>query len=226
MPITFDAPSQDGIIGASSLTISHTVGSGADRVLLVMASCVNGTDYLASATVTYNGTSLGSPIVTPAAGSSNNFAYAWLMVAPPSGTANVVITPSAGAYIDAKIVSAAGVAQASTVDATAKFVNSFAGSPRSLSIASTSGGAVVDFVCVRTPSFTATLDASQTDLGGAFTESGGSSTSFASYKADPVTAMAWTWTGTVGAAHLAVALKSAGGGGPSIAVKAFRIIHG
>ena len=73
---------------ASSMTVSHTTGSGSDRLMLVGIS-YNNDDYETVTGVTYNGASLTE------VGTGNNSddarVYIYSLVAPDSGTHNVVI---------------------------------------------------------------------------------------------------------------------------------------
>lgn len=214
MAVSFGAGSSGYVTGATSLTISHTVGSGSDRLLVVQAVCVNSTDYLASATVTYGGSSLGSPVVTPFAGSSNNFLYTWVLVAPPVGTANVVITLSSSAYISASVSSYFGVHQSSPVSATNKSGSGYTSSPKSTAITTPTDGVAVDFLSYRKTGESLTPGAGQTAItakidDGAFTSAQGS------YKADAA-AMAWSfndYSSSAAIAHCVVALAPASGGG-------------
>lgn len=224
MAVAFDAASTGYNSGASSLTISHTVGSGSDRALVVAASCINGTDFLASATATYGGVSMGSPVVTKSAGAGSNYVYVWVLAAPASGTANVVITPSGSAYLKAVVSSYTGVDQTTPVSSSAKYTNGFTPSPKSVAITVGAGGMAVDFICDRTSGRTITPNGSQTRLGSQI--NGTLSTSSGSYKAE-ATAMEWTHSGggseniSVGIVALAAA---AGGGGATAAPppRAFR----
>lgn len=206
----FDAGSQGFTSGAASLTISHTVGSGSDRALVVWATCINSTDFLAAATVTYGGVSMGSPVVTPAAGASNNYIYCWVLKNPTSGTANIVITPSAGAYIKAVCSSWDTVDQTTPVAATNKANTGFAGSPYTNSISGT-GHMAIDFLCLRNASKALTPDGTQTRIGSQV--AGTLSSSSGSYKAGATT-MSWTQPdpGTAPVAWGAIALAGAAGG--------------
>lgn len=210
MAIAFDAGNTGLISGASSLTISLTVGSGSDRALVVSASCLNSTNFLASATVTWDGTSMGSPVVTPAAGAGNNYVYTWVLANPASGTHNVVITPSGSAYVKAAVSSWTGVDQTTPVSASAKSVSSYGASPFTLSIAASSGVAV-DFLCDRAASKSIAPGAGQTQIGSNI--AGTLSTSGASYKAG-ATSVQWTHpdsgTANLGYAVIALAAASAG----------------
>jgi hypothetical protein len=76
----------------ANLTISHTTGSGADRLMLVGISFVNDETETVSS-VTYNGLALTS--VDSVASSDDARVEIWRLIAPPSGSYNVVITFSA-----------------------------------------------------------------------------------------------------------------------------------
>lgn len=214
MAVSFDAGSSGYVTGATSLTISHTVGSGSDRLLVVQAVCVNSTNYLASATVTYGGSSLGSPVVTPFGGAVNNYLYTWVLAAPPVGTANVVITPSSSAYISASVSSYFGVDQSNPVSATNKSGSGYTSSPKSTAITTPTDGVAVDFLSYRKTGESLTPGAGQTAItakidDGAFTSAQGS------YKANAA-AMAWSFNdygSSATIAHCVVALAPASGGG-------------
>jgi len=76
----------------ATLTISHTTASGADRLMLVGISFVN--DELETvSSVTYNGVAL--TLVGSEVRSDDGRVEIWRLIAPPSGTHNVVITFSA-----------------------------------------------------------------------------------------------------------------------------------
>jgi hypothetical protein len=90
------APAVDAVSAGdtrpATLTISHTTGSGADRLMLVGISFVN--DELETvSSVTYNGVAL--TLVGSVASSDDARVEIWRLIAPPSGTYNVVITFSA-----------------------------------------------------------------------------------------------------------------------------------
>ena len=200
------------ISGASSLTIAHTVPAGTDRVMIVMASGLNSADPLSTATVTYGGVSLGSPVVLPSealpAPSANNYVYAWTLLAPAVGTANVVITCAAGGYVDAIVCTIDGASSA-TPSAKAARATSFEASPATLAIAGT-GRQVVDFISNRAVSKTMTPAGSQTRIGTAI--AGGVSSSSGSY-ATNVTTMDWTHpdNGTANISRIVLAFASSGG---------------
>lgn len=205
MAVALNNTSTGTISGSASLTISHTVGGGSNRYLEVTACCTNSSDYLAAATVTYGGTSMGSPIVTAVAGSSNRFTYTWGMVAPASGTANVVITPSSGAYLDAIVRDYTGVDQSTPVASSTKYANLISSPLPTQTLTCPSGGLIADFLTVRATGQTLTPGASQTQSG--TTIAGGVSTSAGSTKAS--SDLSWSaWTGSPGVAHVGIALNA------------------
>lgn len=206
MAATLNNTSTGTISGSSSLTISHTVGSGSNRYLEVTACCTNSSDYLAAATCAYGGVSMGSPIVTAVAGSANRFTYTWGMVAPASGTANVVITPSSGAYLDAIVRDYTGVDQSTPVAGSTKFANPISSPLSTQTLACPAGGLLADFFTARATGQTLTPGASQTRSG--TTIAGGSSTSSGSTKSS--SDLSWSaWTGSQACAHVGIALNAA-----------------
>lgn len=213
MAVTFDAVSQGTIGGASSQTISHTVGSGSNRVLYVFSACLNSTDYLASGSATYNGTSLGSPIGS-ASVAGNSFMYVWRMTAPPSGTANVVVTPSASAFLHTFCISVADADQSTpegTITNTA--VPSSTPSPITTAVTTASGGMAIGMVSRKVTGVTFTPEGADTQAG--TTQSAGVSTSAASYEADS-TGLGWAFTGSGALIHLVVPVNPAAGGSTAI----------
>lgn len=211
MAVAFDAGSTGQISGTSSLTISHTVGSGSDRALVVQVMCLGATDYLSGATVTYGGTSMGSPAVTLTGG----YCYTWILAAPASGTANIVITPTSAAYLNAVCASFTGVDQATPVARSGEYNNGYATSPRTMSITISSGEMAVDLLYINHGSPTTTPTSPQTRIGSQFTNTG-LWTSTGSYQAGSGTVMEWTVTGaggTFAALQLTTVLAAASGGG-------------
>ncbi len=213
MAVTFDAGSvnqADGS-GASSLTISHTVGSGSDRALVVLVHSI-AADKLSAATVTWNGSSMGSAVLADTA----SFCYAWVLVAPASGTFNAVITfNSGGTYANAAAVSFAGVDQTTPVAATpTPYDNGFATSPRSLAMTIPTDGAGLDLLFAANASTTLTPTGSgQTAVAATQVNTGVWSTRF-SYLLGAASSMDWTFTGSgFQATHGALALNPAAGGG-------------
>lgn len=218
MAIAIDATTQGSIAGAASLTISHTVGSGSDRVLYVFVMGQNSTDLMASGTVTYGGTSMGSPLQSVLElGNGSNFMRVFRMTAPTSGTANVVITPSASAYIHAYCVSLTGVDQTTpegTINTSpASGPAATSDTPISTTVTLGTDGMAIDMLTRRAASSSLTPDASQTRLGTEQT-GGAIATSGCSYKTGSgSTTMTWTHAGVGNLSHLVVPVNAAAGGG-------------
>lgn len=208
MTIAFDAASSGSSSGTTALTIAHTC-TGSNLALVVSAECPNSTNYLATATVTYNGTSMGSPRVSNTTAGSM-FLYTWVLANPATGTHNIVVTPSSSAYLDVIGISFTGVDQTTPVDSTANSSNGFSTSPYSDNITVTSGGVAVDAFSERVLTGTLACDATQTNAIAVTANS--VSRLGASYKS-AATAMRWTFSATQPVvAHTVVALKQAAAG--------------
>src|SRR6185503_41943 len=98
MAIAFDAVSfgSKGMgTTANTLQISHAGGSGSSRIAICFVALSNRTGTGHSVTgVTYDGvamTSLGAPVVQ-----SSGQAEGWYLIAPNTGTKNVIISYSTG----------------------------------------------------------------------------------------------------------------------------------
>lgn len=150
MAVSFSTPSTGAIAPSTSCTVSHTVSAGSNLALWVFAICWNSTDYLSSGTCTYGGTSLGSSIYNVSS-LSGTYLRVWQMAAPPAGTANVVVTPSASAYLDVWVISASGVDQAllAQVSSAVNYASQFSTSPQSQSVTVPASGACLSFGAYR-----------------------------------------------------------------------------
>jgi len=179
---------------AASKTVSVTVSSNANRVLLIWSACYNSSDYLASATCTVNGTSAGSPVVTLTPGAANNFVYAWLVTAPTSGTYNVVVTPSSAAVFDVLIEEWQGVDQTTPSTTPSKSVNTFQTSPVSLTLSPTAaaGDVITDLCSIKVTG--QTLTPGGTRIGSQINGISGSIS--ASQTAGAASSSSWTFTGS------------------------------
>lgn len=209
MAVTFDAGAKGTTSGAASLTIPITIGGTSGYAVVVQVTCTNSTDYLSGATVTVGGTSMGSPVLTPASGASNTHQYTWVLRSPPSGSVNVVITPTnAAAYLDAIVSSYAGVHATDAIVLGTAYV-AVSGTSMTRSISTPANGMAVDMLTYRTTGATITPDASQTRID--TTLAGGVSTSSGSYKAAAAD-MTWTFASGGGIAHHVIALPPAAAG--------------
>jgi len=110
--VTVDASSSGSANGAADITISHTTGSGSDRLMLVGVS-INNNNNETVTSVTYNGTGLTK--VGEINNSNDARTEIWRLIAPNTGTHNVVITFSATLNQEA----VAGVVTFNGVDQTA-----------------------------------------------------------------------------------------------------------
>lgn len=218
MPVTFDSASEGYVNNAASHTISHTVGSGSNRVLYVFSVCTNSTDFLTSGSCSYGGTSMGSPIGSAIVATSQ-FMYVWRMLAPPSGTANVVVTPSASAYLNTHVVSLSDVDQTTPNGTLATWANGYTNSPLSTAVTTASGGMAIDCVNRKTTGVTHTVAGSQTQNGSQVT--GAFIASSASSRLADATAMGWSWSAGQGNyAQIVVPVNPAGGGGGGSSIPA------
>lgn len=211
MPVQIDAVSQGSYVSVTSATLPHTVGTQADRALYVFVECTNSTDQMASGTVTYGGVSLGAALKT-CFGNGSNWLRVYRLVAPGSGTANIVVAPSASAVLHVWGISLYDVDQATPEGTIVSnpVGPAFASSATPIQTDATvaSNGLAIDVIGRKVVASSLTPDASQTRLG---TElSGGGSTSGASYKAGAGTvSMIWTHALTNNVAHLVVPVNTA-----------------
>ena len=198
MSIVFDTATSSQISGASSLSWSHTVGSGSNRALWIFATGWNSSDFVGGATVTVNGTSLGSPVVSVTAATSA-FTYVWQMAAPPTGSVTVVITPTSSAYIDGWAISASGVDQTLLADTNAangdQFGSPFATSPRSHAVTTPSGGASASYCAFRlNPTASTLTPVSGNGISATGSPPSGSFAHTAMGVGQATTAHGWSWT--------------------------------
>jgi hypothetical protein len=163
--LAVDATSQ-GTTGtsavANTLTISHTTGTAANRLMLVGVAVGNVTGTMRNvASVTYGGTALtrvGTPVTAPTGGSGDPDAQPqvelWALVNPPSGTANVVITLDGTAPNNTRSI-VAGVTTFSGVDISAGLTSALgtfasnsanAGTTQSVNVTTVAGQMVYDVV--------------------------------------------------------------------------------
>jgi len=155
--LAVDAVSSGTTSGGSSITISHTTGSGSDRLMLVGVS-VNNDNFETVTGVTYNGTENLTLVGSEAGTADGDDARVeiWSLVAPSTGTHDVVITFSAALLQEA----AAGVMTFTNVDQTTP-LGTFASNagddstPATVNIPSASGELVFGLVSSEYDSLTA-----------------------------------------------------------------------
>lgn len=97
-PIGFGAVSSSGVTNASTLTYAHTIRSNNNRMLVVgvEAESTSANGCVVSS-VTYGGVPLTSVGSVQAGSSTLMCVSLWYLIAPASGTANVVVTRQLGA---------------------------------------------------------------------------------------------------------------------------------
>jgi len=164
--ICFDAASSSTPASASSFTWSHTVGTGANRILIVGVSIRNSSSQTVTG-VTYAGTPLTN--IGVKANSTVVRIEMWRLVNPPSGTANVVVTLSAAAKAVCGATSWTGVNQTTPLGT---FVSA-TGSTNTPTVNATSAtNEVVHDTVAAQGTVTATVGAGQTQRWNAVTSGG------------------------------------------------------
>ncbi len=143
---------------ATNLTWSHTVGAGPDRVLVVGVSNHANTQVDG---VTYGGTPL-TPIVSRPGGGNNTRASLFILVAPPPGPADVVVTLAGAEDVVGGAVSFTGVEPGTPVGGSASARGT--GTLASVTIASAPGEVVVDTVAARGNGMLITVGGGQNEL--------------------------------------------------------------
>jgi len=214
MAVSFVSASQGGVAGAGTLTISHTVASGSDRALLVIVQTI-AADNASGGSATWRSASMGSSVLSHWGG-ANAATYAWLLVAPEVGSGNVVITFNSGStFANAVVLSFDGVDQSTPVSATATYNDTFATSPRSLSITTPADGACADMLYVANAGTTMTPTGSGQSAAGSKMVNSGVWSLAGSYRTGAASVMDWTFSGgSFAAVQGAVALNPSSGAPP------------
>ncbi len=194
----------------SSVTHSHTTGTGANRLMLVAVNYEDdGTTGIAINSVTYGGVAL--TLVSSRNSDQEVCTQIWRLVNPASGTANVVVNGTGIASGDAVHVGATtftGVNQTTPLGTAANAI----GTGTAASVTATSAaGELVFATLALDDSRTATSAAGQTDLwnGLAGTLSTDGVRSVASTKAGAASVVSSWTTGSDAWAALAVSIKPA-----------------
>jgi len=149
-------------------TWSHTVGAGSNRVLVVGVSNRDGTRTVS--TVTYGGVALTRIGLQNGAGTANRVEL-WRLIAPATGTANIIVTLSGSTETVAGAVSYTGVDQ-TTPFGTFASASGTSTAP-SVAVTSASGEVVMDVVAANGDSDGATVGTGQTQRWNDFTGTGG-----------------------------------------------------
>lgn len=130
---------------ANSLTWSHTVGSGSNRILLVGITTRDGNVVVNS--VTYGGTNL-TLIGVEADNGKKVRMEMWKLIAPNVGTADIVVSLSASKRVVGGAVSLTGVNQ-TTPNGLFSSASSSGSTSASLTVSSASGELVVDVIATQ-----------------------------------------------------------------------------
>lgn len=191
MTIIFDAKSSASIDYAGSISYSHTVGSGSNRILVVGIFVPHSGDKVTS--VTYGGIALTRVMATTPGVGISAVTYIYQLINPSTGTGDVVIALGS-ADLSANSFSASffGVDQTVPISASNGLAAAYAESPKSLTISTPSGGVAIDMI--GSPVTKVYTQGSGQTLVYSLANPGNTSFSGMSYKTD-ATAMDWTWTG-------------------------------
>lgn len=136
--LAIDAVTTTSYTGASTITFSHTV-SGGNRALFVVTPFYNGGGSVTN--VTYAGVGLTRVAQSPLSSFSDRVEI-WRLIAPPTGTNNVVITLSANASGGAMAISFTGANQTAPEGPAATITGS--GTSANLTVTSGAGQIVID----------------------------------------------------------------------------------
>lgn len=166
--ISTNSSSSSLTTGASSLTWSHTVASGSDRVLIVGLSVEDTGDTVTS--VTYGGT----PLSLLGTRVGNQTVEMWSLVAPAVGSANVVANFSGTAQVVGGAASFNGVHQ-STPTGTFQSTGGSSTTP-SLAVTSALGELVIGTLVANDSPATVTLGPDQLEQWSQATGAGGGNT--------------------------------------------------
>lgn len=117
MPLSFDAASGGTQSAGTSLTYSHTVGVGADRILFVGINffAADAADDITG--VTYAGVAMTQITKQSIIGTNQQWSYLYYLVNPTSGANNVVINKTSTDDIRSNSASYAGASQLAQPDA-------------------------------------------------------------------------------------------------------------
>ncbi|MGI9067891.1 MAG: beta strand repeat-containing protein [Pyrinomonadaceae bacterium] len=157
--ISVDNTSSAGVAGANvtTLTWSHTVGTGSNRILIVGVSIFGG--GLTVSSVTYGGTALTRIGGQTDSGNKVRMEI-WKLVAPASGTASIVVTPSAATRVVGGAVSFNNVDQ--TIPNGTFASASGSSTAPSVNVTSATGEVVIDTLVATGDAISASVGAGQT----------------------------------------------------------------
>jgi hypothetical protein len=139
--VRYDADSRADAV-ASRLVFDHTVGAGADRVLLVAVVLEDGAARVSSVRSGGTGLSAVGSVGAPAGACRVEL---WRRTAPASGRQTIDVQLASGTHVYAVAISYSGVDQANPTSAAA--TNSGTGDTATVSLPSATDDVAVDWVC-------------------------------------------------------------------------------
>lgn len=194
---------------ATTLTVSHVIGSGANRVLYAWVETFRSGGSLSPSSVTCNGT--GMTLVGSQIYGTNSFEklHLYRLINPPTGTVSIVVTASVAIEITLVADSYTGADQ-TTPEGTPVSSAGSSSTPSDTVTGTTSGNIVIDGVAI----FNKTFTAGSGQTARAVINNGGGNDSMASSDkaAGGSVVMAWTLSGSGAWGHLAVEVNAAAGG--------------
>lgn len=216
MAVALDAVSES-TIGAdgTSLTISHTV-AGSDRALYYAVAHTPGDTGVSGVTATYNGTAMDI-LFTDDTTLSNRHVRVFRLVAPATGTHDVVLSWTGTSGMAALGASFTGVDQADPDDAQAA-TSVDPGTSISRSTSSATGDMVMDVLVLSNNASSIAVTGTNTQINQIDGAGGADDPNAiaASYEAGAATVTpSWGWTGSVSGVQWAWNINAATGGGGS-----------
>jgi uncharacterized repeat protein (TIGR01451 family) len=174
----------------TSITLSHTVGIGTDRVLIVGVSIFNANKNVTS--LTYGGTALTRiGFLDGGTGSNDRRMEMWRMINPPIGTANVVVRFSTSAKA---VIGAASFFGVNTTAPHGAFTSNEGNTNLAIvTVPSAAGELVIDCMAVQGNATTATVGAGQTQLWNDYTRSVGGAVAGTASTEPGAPSVAMTW---------------------------------
>jgi len=195
--------------GVSSLTWSHTVASGSDRLLIVRIANIDSTVSVSN--VTYGGAALTQlQSSTSGSGTSHVRASLWYLVAPTVGTANVVVTLSGSTRVQGYSNDLSGVSQTTPFGTPVTTT----GTNNALSVTATgaTGDLMMDVAAAQGGAGTATAGAGQTAITGSTGPTANDVLGMGSTKAGAASVtLTWSTTASSPWVSIGVAIKQAVG---------------
>ena len=169
LPVVLDSISRAAgpAANGTTLTWSHTIGSGPDRILVVGVSLRDGNTSVTG--VTYGGAPL-TLIGFQTAGGGQNRTEMWRLLAPPAGTAGIAVTLSAAKRVVGGAASFFNVDQTTPHGPFSSAIGS--GATAAVTVPSTRGELVVNTVTANGDAVSLTAGSDQTSQWSAFSGNG------------------------------------------------------